>query len=181
MNAETYYDKLLRSRRSCRKFTSEVPPAELVDKVVMAGLLAPTGRGRQSSVIVRIDDPDLKARITAVNAKIMGAPPSPDRGPDPFYAAPVMLLVIANKSNNTAVYDGSLALGNMMLKAEELCLASCWIHRAKEEMEGELGKEILERLGLEGEWEGVGHLALGYAAVPPPPQKPLRPGRYLSL
>ena len=175
------FDTLLATRRSVRKYKSEVPPRELVDKVVMAGLLAPTGRKMQSSVIVRVDDPAMKAAITAENARIMGKPPSPDRGPDPFYAAPVMLLVIADASKSTAVYDGSLALGNMMLKAHELGLASCWIHRAKEEMEGPLGKEIIKRLGLEGEWIGVGHLALGYADGPLPPPYPLREGRYLTL
>lgn len=178
---ETAFDNLMATRRSYRKFSEKVPPRELVDKVVMAGLLAPTGRNRQSSVIVRIDDPELKAEITAKNAEIMGAPPSPDRGPDPFYKAPVMLLVIASTANDTAVYDGSLALGNMMLKAHELGLASCWIHRAKPEMQSELGKKILSRLGLEGEWEGVGHLALGYPGCEPPPAKELRAGRYMSL
>ena len=178
---ETGFDALLKGRRSCRKFSGKVPPRELVDKVVMAGLLAPTGRNRQASVIVRIDDPELKAEIIAKNAEIMGAPPSPDRGPDPFYNAPVMLLVIASTANDTAVYDGSLALGNMMLKAHELGLASCWIHRAKPEMESELGRKIISRLGLEGEWEGVGHLALGYAACELPPAKTLREGRYLAL
>ena len=174
-------DEAIETRRSVRKFKKDVPPMDLVDAVVKAGLLAPTGRKQQSSVIVRIDDPALKAEITAENARIMGAPPSPDRGPDPFYGAPVMLLVIANKANNTAVYDGSLALGNMMLKAHELGLASCWIHRAKEEMAGPLGAKILSRLGLEGEWEGVGHLALGYAEGPLPPSYEIKSGRYRVL
>ena len=175
---ESEFDRIVRTRRSVRKFKADVPPVELVDQVVNAGLLAPTGRKMQSSVIVRIDDPALKAEITAKNAEIQGKPPSPDRGPDPFYGAPVMLLVIADKSKPTAIYDGSLALGNMMLKAHELGLASCWIHRAKEEMESPLGRKILDRLGLAGEWEGVGHLALGYADGPYPPAYEIRADRY---
>ena len=175
---ETTLDTLVRTRRSVRKFKADMPPTGLVDQVVRAGLLAPTGRKQQSTVVVRIDDPALKAEITALNAEIMGAPPSPDRGPDPFYGAPVMLLVIANKAKPTAVYDGSLALGYMMLKAHELGLASCWIHRAKEEMESPLGRKILDRLGLEGEWEGVGHLALGYADGPLPPAYEINKDRY---
>jgi len=181
MEKETEFDKLVRTRRSVRKFKKDVPPRELVDKIVQAGLLAPTGRRQQSSVIVRIDDPELKAEIVAENARIMGKPPSPDRGPDPFYGAPVMLLVIANKCNSTATYDGSLALGNMMLKAHELGLASCWIHRAKEEFEGPLGKKILARLGLQGDWEGVGHLALGYCEGQYPEPYEIRKDRYLAI
>lgn len=169
------------TRRSTRKFTSEIPSREMVDAVVLAGLQAPTGRNQQSTVIIRIDDPELKAEITAENARIMGKPPSPDRGPDPFYGAPIMLLVIANKEFPTAVYDGSLALGNMMLRAHELGLGSCWIHRAKEEMELPLGRKILDRLGLEGEWIGIGHLALGFTDGPLPPPHPIKEGRYRAI
>ena len=110
----------------------------------------------------------------------MGAPP-PGRPADPFYAAPVMLLVIANKANNTGVYDGSLTMGNMMLKAHELGLAACWIHRAKEELESPLGQKILAKAGLEGEWEGVGHLALGYADMPLPEPHPYNAARYITI
>ena len=174
------FDEVLATRRSCRRFTAAVPPREMVDEVVKAGLLAPTGRKMQSTVIVRIDDEEMKKKIVAKNAEIMGAPPA-GRGPDPFYAAPVMLLVIAAKAIPTGVYDGSLALGNMMLKAHQLGLASCWIHRAKEEMESPLGKEIVSRLGLEGEWIGIGHLALGYADGPLPPPYEIKSNRYLSI
>jgi nitroreductase len=177
---ETELDRIIRTRRSVRKYKPEAPPAELVDAVVRAGLLAPTGRKRQSSVIVRIDDPELKAEIVRKNAEIMG-PPSPGRGPDPFYGAPVMLLVIADASADTAVCDGSLALGYMMLKAHELGLASCWIHRAKEEFDSPLGEKILARLGLEGRYVGVGHLALGYADGPEPPPYEIKAGRYRTI
>ena len=177
---EGEFGQLVAERRSVRAFSAAVPPRELVDEVAKAGLLAPTGRNQQSSVVVRIDDPALKEEIRAKNEEIRGAAPA-GRMNDPFYAAPVMLLVIARKANSTATYDGSLTLGNMMLKAHELGLASCWIHRAKEEMESPLGAKILSRLGLEGEWEGVGHLALGYAASELPPPREYNQSRYMSI
>ncbi len=175
------FDELVWERRSIRKFKPDVPPTELVDEVARAGLLAPTGRNKQSAVVIRVDDPELKEEIRAANAAIMGAPP-PGRPADPFYAAPVMLLVIANKVNDTAVYDGSLALGNMMLKAHELGLAACWIHRARQEMESPIGRKILAKAGLtEGEWEGIGHLALGYADIPLPAPHPYNASRYITV
>lgn len=177
---EGEFGELVSERRSVRSFSAAVPPRELVDEVAKAGLLAPTGRNQQSSVVVRIDDPVLKEEIRAKNEEIRGAPPA-GRVNDPFYAAPVMLLVLARKANSTATYDGSLTLGNMMLKAHELGLASCWIHRAKEELESPLGAKILSRLGLEGEWEGVGHLALGYAAGDFPPPREYNQTRYMSI
>lgn len=100
--------------------------------------------------------------ISEENCKIMGAP----ENMDPFYGAPVILVVLANKAVPTHVYDGSLVMGNLMNAAESLGVASIWIHRAKEEFESDFGKKILADLGIQGEYEGIGHCALGYAAEP---------------
>ena len=110
----------------------------------------------------------------------MGAPP-PGRPADPFYSAPVMLLVIADKTSTTTTYDGSLALGNMMLKAHELGLASCWIHRAREEFETDEYRQLLADHGIEGEWVGIGHCAVGYADGEIPAPAPRKDGRVFYL
>lgn len=57
-------------------------------------------------------------------------------------------------------------LNAIMNAAADLGVASCWVHRAKEEFESEEGKEILKKLGIEGNYEGIGNLILGYAAKP---------------
>ena len=84
-------------------------------------------------------------------------------GFDPFYGAPAMLIVLAKKERPTYVYDGSLVMGNLMLAAHELGIGSCWIHRAKEEFESDWGRNLLRSLGVNGDYEGIGHCALGYA------------------
>ena len=96
-----------------------------------------------------------------MNAAIMGT----DK--DPFYGAPVVLVVLADRSVPTHVYDGSLVMGNLMLAAHAEGLGSCWIHRAKEEFESEEGKALLRKLGITGDYEGIGHCILGYAADEP--------------
>lgn len=53
-------------------------------------------------------------------------------------------------------------MGNMMLAAHSLNLGSIWIHRAKEEFELPEYQELLKELGVDGEWEGIGHCAVGY-------------------
>ena len=85
---------------------------------------------------------------------------------DPFYGAPVVLVVLADKSRPTYLYDGSLVMGNLMLAAHSLGLGSCWIHRAKETFEREEGKAILKELGIEGDYEGIGNCVIGYAKEP---------------
>ena len=146
----------IESRRSVRRFKPDMVPAELLDQVLQAGTYAATGMGRQSPIILAVTDPKVRDQLSRMYAAIMGS----DK--DPFYGAPVVLVVLADKSRPTCVYDGSLVMGNLMLAAHSLGLGSCWIHRAKEEFESPEGKALLTSLGIQGEYEGIGHCILGY-------------------
>jgi len=157
--------KVLESRRSCRGFKPDMIKEDELQAVLRAGTFAPNGRGRQSAIIIAVTDKEMRDRISDENRKIMGAP----EGMDPFYGAPVILIVLADKGVNNDIntykYDGSLVMGNLLNAAESIGLGSIWIHRAKEEFESDFGKQILKDLGIEGNYEGIGHCALGYAAA----------------
>lgn len=155
--------KVLETRRSCRNFKPDMISEEELQEIVKAGTYAPTGMGKQSPLIIAVTNKELRDRLAEENRKIGGW----KEGFDPFYGAPVILIVLANKACPTYVYDGSLVLGNLMNAAESLGVASIWIHRAKEEFDSEFGKKILANLGIEGDYEGIGHCALGYAAEEP--------------
>jgi len=154
--------KVLETRRSCRNFKPDMITDEELKAIVKAGTYAATGMGRQSPLIIAVTDKNLRDQISDENRKIGGW----GEGFDPFYGAPVILIVLADKSVPTHVYDGSLVMGNLMNAAESLGVASIWIHRAKEEFDSDFGKNILKKLGISGEYEGIGHCALGYAAEP---------------
>ena len=128
----------IKSRRSIRKYKSDMVPQDKLEKIIEAGTYAATGMGKQSPIIVAVTNKELRDKLSAMNAKIMGV------NSDPFYGAPVVLIVLADKSRPTYLYDGSLVMGNLMLEAEAQGVGSCWIHRAKEEFESEEGKEILK-------------------------------------
>ena len=147
----------IKSRRSIRKYKSDMVPQDKLEKIIEAGTYAATGMGKQSPIIVAVTNKELRDKLSAMNAKIMGVEI------DPFYGAPVVLIVLADKARPTYIYDGSLVMGNLMLEAEAQGIGSCWIHRAKEEFESEEGKEILKSLGIEGDYEGIGHCVLGFA------------------
>lgn len=147
----------IKTRRSTRKYKSDPVPQELLDKIIEAGLYAPSGMGRQATIILAVTDKAMRDKLSAMNAKIMGT------DSDPFYGAPAVLVVLAKKDCPTGVYDGSLVMQNLMLAAHELGLGSCWIHRAKEEFELPEGKEILKSLGIDEAYEGIGHCIVGYA------------------
>ena len=162
--------KVLETRRSCRNFKPDMIKEEELKAILKAGTYSATGMGKQSPVIIAVTDKTLRDEIAEENRKIGGW----GEGFDPFYGAPVILIVLANKDIVTHVYDGSLVMGNLMNAAESLGVASIWIHRAKEEFESDFGKAILDRLGIKGDYEGIGHCALGYAAGPanePAPRK----------
>lgn len=163
--------RAMEERRSVRAYTDEMPSREQIETVVEAGLWAASGMGQQDPVIIAVTNRALRDRLSAMNADIMDRP-----GTDPFYGAPVVLVVLAPRDQPNRVYDGSLVMGNLMLAAHALGLGSCWIHRAREEFDTPEGKAILAELGVEGDYEGIGHCILGYPAELPEP-KPRREGR----
>ena len=151
--------KNIKERRSIRKYKEDMLPKEIIEKIVEAGTYAPSGMGKQSSIIVAVTNKEVRDKLSKLNAKIMGT------NIDPFYGAPVVLIVLAKKDIPTYIYDGSLVMENLMLSANSLGIGSCWIHRAKEEFETEEGKEILKSLGINPEeYEGIGNCILGYKA-----------------
>lgn len=150
--------EMMKTRRSIRKFKPDALPDEIIEQIAEAGTYAATGKNLQSPTIIAVTNKQLRDRISEMNRKIGGW----QEGFDPFYGAPAMLIVLADKNVPTAVYDGSLVMGNLILAAHSLGIGSIWIHRAKEEFESEEGKAILAELGISGDQVGIGHCALGY-------------------
>ena len=165
-NAKNTTMEDLLTRRSVRSYTDEIPPMEVIEEICKAGTYAPTGMNRQSPIIIAVTNKEMRDRMSKLNAGVMGA------DNDPFYGAPVVLVVLADKSVHTCVEDGSLVMGNLMNAAHAKGLGSCWIHRAREVFESEEGKQILKELGIEGDYVGVGNCILGYTKGDYPEAKP---------
>ena len=146
----------MKTRRSIRKYKPNMIPEDVLNRIIEAGTYAATGMGKQSPIIIAVTNKEIRDKFSKMNAEIMGV------DSDPFYGAPVVLIVLADKARPTYVYDGSLVMGNLMLAAHAEGIGSCWIHRAKEEFESAEGKAFLKSLGIEGDYEGIGHCVLGY-------------------
>lgn len=146
----------MKTRRSIRKYKPDMIPKDVLNRIIEAGTYAATGMGKQSPIIIAVTNKEIRDKFSKMNAEIMGV------DSDPFYGAPVVLIVLADKARPTYVYDGSLVMGNLMLAAHAEGIGSCWIHRAKEEFESAEGKAFLKSLGIEGDYEGIGHCVLGY-------------------
>ncbi len=167
--------ELIKTRRSCRKYADTPVTADELHAVVEAGTYAPTGHGSQDPVIVAVRDAELRSRLSAMNAAVMGTTS------DPYYGAPVFLLVFASESNANALQDGSCVLENMMLAAHAVGLASCWINREIEMFATQEGKKLMREMGLPEGLKGIGALALGHPAAEPHPAKPRKQGWLIEL
>lgn len=137
----------MKTRRSIRKYKPDMIPDDVLNRIIEAGTYAATGMGKQSPIIIAVTNKEIRDKFSKMNAEIMGV------DSDPFYGAPVVLIVLADKARPTYVYDGSLVMGNLMLAAHAEGIGSCWIHRAKEEFESAEGKAFLKSLGIEGEYK----------------------------
>ena len=156
----------LKTRRAIKSYTGQMPPKELIMQVLEAGTYAPTGRGRQSPVIVAVTDKKMRDSLSRLNAAVMGV------DSDPFYGAPVVLVVLADRQCPTYIYDGWLVMGKLLNAAHAVGLGSCWIHRAKEVFDSPEGKALLKEWGIDGDYEGIGNCILGYPAQDAPAPKP---------
>jgi len=159
--------KTLKERRSVRRYRSQQISEEQLGAILEAGTYAATGMNRQSPIMVVVQNPETREKLMKMNAAIMGRP-----NQDPFYGAPTIVVVLADRTISTCVEDGSLVIGNLMNAAFSVGVDSCWIHRAREEFETEAGKELLREWGIEGDYVGIGHCLLGYREDDLPPARP---------
>jgi len=160
--------KDLLERRSIRSFTEQLISKEDLETIVKAGMYAPSGRGRQAAIMLVIQDETTLETLRRLNCTAAGM----EYNRDNFFGAKTVIVVLADKSVSTHVYDGAVVMANLMNAAHALGIGSCWIHRARETFETEEGKQILRNLGIEGDYEGIGNCILGYSAVDLPTAKP---------
>ena len=166
------------TRRSCRAFSPDMPPRELIARVCEAGTYAPTGHNTQSPLIVAVTDRATRDRLSRLNARIMsqlspGHELSADF--DPFYGAPVVLVVLANADAATHFEDGCAVVATLLNAAHACGLGSCWIHRARQEFDSPEGQAMLREWGIEGHYVGIDHVVLGYEAKHPRGAAPRKP------
>lgn len=153
--------RALRERRSVRGYLATPVEEEKLAAVLEAGTYAPTGRNRQSPVIVAVEDPADIAALSALNRAVLGG------DTDPFYGAPTLIVVFADPDCPTGEEDAVLVMGNLLNAAHAVGLGSCWIHRAREVFAGDEGRAFMKKWGVPEQMVGIGHVILGYAASTP--------------
>ena len=164
--------EVLKTRRSVRAYRPEQISDEALYAVLDAGTWAPTGRNRQTPVIVAVQNKEERDEVSRLNAKIMGT----DR--DPYYGAPTIVVVLA-ENDDFAQLNGAAVTTNMLNAAHAVGLGSCWIHRPRQMFETPEGKALLRLWGLSEDLVGVASIALGCAAGDEPKPAPRKENYYI--
>ena len=159
--------KVLKERRSIRRYKAEQIRDEELNAILEAGTWAASGKGLQTAVMVVVQDRETLSMLSRANAEIQGNPNG-----DPFYGAPTAVAVLADGEAENWLQDGSLVMGNLMIAAASIGVGSCWINRCMEYFDTPAGKELLKKWGLDEKYRGVGICFLGYADGPAPTPKP---------
>ena len=167
--------KNLLERRSVRGYKKDLVPAEVLDEILEAGKYAPSGMGQQKTLMVITQKPELVAKLSKMNADVMGAKS------DPFYGAPTVVIVFADSEQGTCVENGSLVMGNLMNAAHAVGVDSCWIHRAREVFDSEEGKALKAEWGVPEYYIGIGHCVLGYRSGEYPEAKARKDGFVIKV
>jgi len=167
--------KNMKERRSVRSFKTDIPDKATIDAIIDAGLRAPSGKNMQSAIIVAVTNKEIRDKLSQANAAILGS------NKDPFYGAPAVLVVLSKRDFPTYVYDGALVMGNLMLAAHSLGVASCWIHRAREVFEMPEWRNWLRSIGVDDVYEGIGNCVIGYLDGEYPTEKEIRDGRVFFI
>ena len=168
--------KVLKERRSIRKYKAEQVREEDLNAILEAGTWAATGKNLQSPVMVVVQDQETISYMSKLNAQIQGKPNA-----DPFYGAPTVVVVLADGENYNWMADGSLVMGNLMNAAWAIGVGSCWINRATEYFDLPEGKAWLKKWNLPETMRGVAFCIMGYPDGAAPAPKERRDGRILRV
>lgn len=155
----------LKSRRSIRKYKQEPIRKEELEAILEAGTYAPTAMGKQAPLIVAVTNPETVALLSKLNAQVMNGTQ------DPFYGAPIVVVVFGNSESNNCIQDASCVMSNLLNAAHALNIGSCWINRAREVFESDEGKALKKQWGIPEHYIGVANCILGYIDSPYPKAK----------
>ncbi|MFR5420672.1 MAG: nitroreductase family protein [Oscillospiraceae bacterium] len=117
---------LIKTRRSIRAYKPDAVPADVLARVLEAGTYAPSAMGKQSATIVAVETKAYRDRLTKLNAAVIG------KNVDPYYGAPVIVVVLGDGESANYLADGSCVLENLMLAAHAEGLGTVWVNRERE-------------------------------------------------
>ena len=155
-----FMDVLLK-RRSTRKFNDRQITREELDKILKAGLLAPSSRNRKPVNFLVVERKETLKKLAK----------SKDHGAELLTGADKAIVVIADTMvSDTWCEDSSIALTYLHLAATELGIGSCWVQIHMRKKDGIYAEEIVRDIvKIDDHYRIAGILALGHSDDIPEP------------
>ena len=151
---------IFRNRRSIRKYTGEKITDEQLQKVLEAGLLAPSGKAKRPWELIVVRDKEILAKMSECRV-----------GSAKMLAGADAAIVVVADSEKTDVWteDCSIVMAYMHLMASSLGLGSCWIQgRLRQAPDGQATEDYLRgMLGYPESYKLEAVLSMGVPADHP--------------
>ena len=142
--------ELIKERRSIRRFAERDVPDELIERIIEAGIWAPSSNHCEPCEFIIVRDKDLREELAKISpwSKFLAD-------------APVVICIIADRSSSCVIQDGSIAVMNMLLMIHALGLGSCWVDVQYNE------RLVRELLKIPDNYEIITVIPVGYPAESP--------------
>jgi nitroreductase len=147
--------KVLKGRRSVRKYRDEKIPENIVEDIIDCARLAPTARNEQPWEFIVITDKKKNNQIAEIT----------DHGK--FIAEAPLCIAVFCKNTKYYLEDGSAATTNILLAAQAYGLGGCWVAGDKKHY----AADIQKLLNIPTEYKLVSLISLGYPAEKSTPEK----------
>lgn len=167
--------EVIKTRRSIREYKEDQIPDEDIKFLIDCARYAPSGFNMQPWSFLVIKNKDVRRKISESGKKAMIPllEPVKDTSPkvkdfyvflktkstDMFYGAPVLIIILGNKSVMTSDWDCAMAAQNMMLAAHSKGIGSCWIGGVLPAL---MDEGFLKELGAPEGYKAVAPLIFGY-------------------
>lgn len=183
--------EIIKHRRSIRRYQDRQLPADVLQKILEAGIYAPNAGGRQNTIICALRDRKLSEQLGQINASRFNhaaaagrhvSDEQPSIIDDPsirsaFYGAPSVCVIFAPDGYTNSMPDAYCSATNMLLEASALEIGSCIVCRAEETFDSELGRRLMQEWEIPEGYVARCFVLLGYTEGQYPGIKPRKDGR----
>lgn len=179
----------IKNRRSIRRYKADQITDEELNKILEAGIYAPSAGGGQRAVIAALQNREITAELGRINVAAMKlakvghvSSEQPSIIDDPtlpsgFYGAPTVCVIFNKENNIYSMPDSFCCAENMILEAADLNVASAIIGRAEQTFDTELGRKLMKEWDIPEDYIARCFVILGYIDGPYPSMKPRKEGR----
>ncbi|UDQ96570.1 nitroreductase family protein [Lentisphaerota bacterium WC36G] len=165
--------KSIVNRRSVRHYREDQLTDEEVKIIVRAGIYAPSAYNKQEWFFTVVQNPVVLKNLNDAAKQVASTSSDPklvelatNDQYNIFYNAPTVVIVSGKKNGLTPIIDSALASQNMMLAAQSMNIASCWVGIVTLLFDSIVGEDYRQILNIPAAYSPHHAISFGYADNP---------------